>query len=216
MPARVDHDIRRTEIALKAMKLFSQVGYENVSLIMVASAAGVARTVIYRYFRSKRDVFDAAILAATRKIMGECRKEMSGGGSVSDRLSMVCFRVTDTLFEERDFLAAIFDFVMSMVRKGEDMRHRISHFTSGIKDAFREMVTEGVMKGEFSAEVDPDRVAERLFCVLESSVLRIVLGIETCSSSIKVHFADMVKSLAASSSCGSAPGCSAEGQLNMV
>jgi AcrR family transcriptional regulator len=199
MPARVDHENRRLEIASKAMKLFSQVGYDNVSLLMVASAAGVARTVLYRYFRSKREVFDAAILAATRRIMGDCRKVMASRGSVSDRLSMVCFRVTDMLFEERDFLAAIFDFVMSMVRKGEDMRGRITQFTFGIKDAFRAMVTEGVMKGEFSAQADPERVTEGLFCILESSVLRIVLGTESSSANIKVHFADMVKALSAHS-----------------
>ena len=49
------------------MKLFSQVGYDNVTLIMIASSAGVARTVLYRYFRSKREVLDAAILATTRQ-----------------------------------------------------------------------------------------------------------------------------------------------------
>ena len=52
MSARIDHEARRLEIAYKAMKLFSQVGYDNVTLIMIASSAGVARTVLYRYFRS--------------------------------------------------------------------------------------------------------------------------------------------------------------------
>lgn len=197
MSARVDHETRKLEIASRAMKLFSQVGYDNVTLIMIASAAGVARTVLYRYFRSKREVFDAAILATTRQIMGDCRKEMAKRGKAADRLGMVCYRVVDVLFEKKDFLAAIFDFVLAMVRAGEDMRGRITEFTGGLRKAFHELVTEGAMKGEFAPEIDPDRTAESFFCVLESCVLRIVLGTETSSAPIKVRFADMIKSISA-------------------
>jgi len=174
------------------MKLFSQVGYDNVSLIMIASAAGVARTVLYRYFRSKREVLDAAILAATRQIMGECKKELAGRGKVADRLGMVCFHVADVLFEKKEFLAAIFDFVLSMVRAGEDMGERIHRFTGGIKAVFRELLTEGVVKGEFKSDVDPERAAEGFYSVLESCVLRIVLGTESNSANIKVRFSDMI------------------------
>ena len=102
MSARIDHESRRLEIAYKAMKLFSQVGYDNVTLIMIASSAGVARTVLYRYFRSKREVLDAAILATTRQIMQECSREIAKRGKAADRLSMVCFHVADVLFDKKE------------------------------------------------------------------------------------------------------------------
>ena len=41
MAKKVDHEQRKREIAEKAIRLFSQVGYDNVSLIMIAAAAGV-------------------------------------------------------------------------------------------------------------------------------------------------------------------------------
>lgn len=179
------------------MKLFSQVGYDNVTLIMIASAAGVARTVLYRYFRSKREVLDAAILATTRQIMKECKAEIAKRGRAADRLAMVCYGVTDVLFEKREFLSAIFDFVLSMVRAGEDMRERILRFTGGIKEVFRQLVTEGVVKGEFKPDADPERTSEGLYCVLESCVLRIVLGTESTSAAIKVRFSELIGSLSA-------------------
>lgn len=177
------------------MKLFSQVGYDNVSLIMIASSAGVARTVLYRYFRSKREVLDAAILAKTRQIMEGCRREMSRRGKAADRLGMVCFHVSDMLYENKEFLSAIFDFVLSMVRTGEDMGGRIQLFTGGIKSVFRELVAEGVVKGEFHADIDPERTAERFYSALESCVLRIVLGTESASAGAKVRFADMIRAM---------------------
>ncbi len=198
MSARIDHESRRLEIAFKAMKLFSQVGYDNVSLIMIASSAGVARTVIYRYFHSKREVLDAAILAATRQIMKDCKKEIASRGKIADRLAMVCYHVADVLFEKKEFLAAIFDFVLSMVRAGEDMSARIHRFTGGIKTVFVQLITEGAMKGEFSSDVDPERAAEGFYSLLESCVLRIVLGTETNSAHIKVRISDMIRAISAS------------------
>ncbi len=54
------------------MHLFSEFGYENVSLIRIADEAGIARTIIYRYFRSKREVMDAAILFVTSEVERRC------------------------------------------------------------------------------------------------------------------------------------------------
>lgn len=198
MSARIDHESRRLEIAFKAMKLFSQVGYDNVSLLMIASSAGVARTVLYRYFRSKREVLDAAILAATRQIMKECKKELASRGRVADRLAMVCYHVADVLFEKKEFLAAIFDFVLSMVRSGEDMGARIQRFTGGIKTVFIQLVTEGMMKGEFEQGLNPENAAEGFYSLLESCVLRIVLGTEASSAHIKVRIADMIRAISVS------------------
>ena len=98
MRKRVNHEERKLEIAEQAVRLFSQVGYDNVTLIKVASSVGVARTVLYRYFRSKREVLDAAIRAATRKIMDDCREAMGRPGTAADRLANVCYRVVDNLF----------------------------------------------------------------------------------------------------------------------
>lgn len=197
MRRRVNHEERKLEIAEQAVKLFSQVGYDNVTLIMVASSVGVARTVLYRYFRSKREVLDAAIRATTRRIMDGCREAMSGKGSAAERLSLVCYRVVDMLFEKKEFLSAIFDFVLAMVRSGEDMSGRILHFTGGIRPALLDLVTEGVVKGEFSHEVNPERTAEAFFSVFESAVLKIVLGTERTSAGIKVRINDMISALGA-------------------
>ena len=50
MANNVYHEQRKLEIAEKAIRLFSQVGYDYVSLIMIAGAAGISRTVLYRHF----------------------------------------------------------------------------------------------------------------------------------------------------------------------
>ena len=95
MARKVDHEERRREIAEKAMRLFSQVGYENVSLIMIAASAGVSRTVLYRYFCSKREVMDAAILTVTSAIERECVEIIANREPAISRLEKVCHAVVE-------------------------------------------------------------------------------------------------------------------------
>ena len=129
--------------------------------------------------------------------MKDCKAEIAKRGKAADRLAMVCFHVADVLFDKKEFMSAIFDFVLSMVRAGEDMSPRITRFTGGIKAVFAKLVTEGVMKGEFLPEVDPERTAEGLYAILESCVLRIVLGTESNSANVKVRVSDMIRSISA-------------------
>lgn len=44
---------------MKALELFSQRGYEAVSLSQIAEAVGCTKTALYKHFKSKRDLFDA-------------------------------------------------------------------------------------------------------------------------------------------------------------
>ena len=68
-------------------------------------------------------------------------------------------------------------------------------FTGGIKAVFRELLTEGVVKGEFKPEIDPERAAEGFYSLLESCVLRIILGTESNSAHIKVRISDMIQAM---------------------
>lgn len=196
MAERVDHASRKREIALKATHLFSQVGYDSVSLIRIAEEAGVARTILYRYFKDKREVFDAAIRANTGQLLDDCLAlAESAGTTTPERLRAICGLVAEALFLRREFLAAVYDFVLAMIRQGEDMRGRIAEFTKGTRALLRELVARGVADGSFAPETDPEQAASMLFGLLELCTSRIVLGVEQDACAAKARFADYIERL---------------------
>lgn len=195
MPSRIDHDKRKREIAMKAMGLFSKVGFDNVSLIMVAEAAGVARTVLYRYFRSKREVLDAAIHEATSFIMDECARVLDKGGTASERLEGVCHETVSILFNNKEFLVAVYDFVVAEVRVGMDMTGRVKQFTTGIRDLFGALLEEGRRQGTFRTDLDVAQSVDILYSFLEVCTMRIVLGTERTPAAAKRRFTVAVRSL---------------------
>ena len=197
MSARVDHQARRLEIVMRAMKLFSRIGYDNVTLLMVAEDAGIARTVLYRYFSSKREVLDAAIRANADIIMQGCAKIVASDElDVGAKLKRIGAHVTDCLFGKREFLTVIYDFVLAMNRVGEDMGARVFEFTKTIRRTLRALIEEGVKTGAFAKEADSRLMTEIFVSEMESSTLRIVLGMEQDSQAATRRFSRLVDAFA--------------------
>lgn len=195
MSRKIDHEERRREIARKALKLFSQVGFENVSLIMIAAATGVSRTVLYRYFCSKRDVMDAAILTASDEIRRRCEKIIVSRTSAMERLEKVCHTVVDVMFQNREFVIAVFDYVIGLVRTGADMTHGIRQYTSGTRGAIEALVRYAKKRGELPDVLIVERTSDAIYTEFESCAMRIVLGTEHDSRAAKVRFSDIIRAL---------------------
>jgi len=195
MSRKINHEQRKREIAEKAIRLFSQVGYDNVSLIMIAAAAGVSRTVLYRYFCSKREVMDAAIEAVTGVIEKRCTKIMTLRVKNAEKLEGIGHTVIDVMFKNKEFLVAVFDFVVGMARTGADMTSNISRFTAGTRNALKRLIKHAIDKNEITKNLHVDRISDALYAQFESCAMRIVIGTETDSKAAKVRFSDVIRAL---------------------
>ena len=195
MAKKVDHEQRKREIAEKAIRLFSQVGYDNVSLIMIAAAAGISRTVLYRYFCSKREVMDAAIVTVTSVIEERCTKIMASRAKNLEKLESVCQTVAEVMFKNKEFLVAVFDFVVGMARSGVDMDSNITRFTSGTRNAIKRLVECAIARGEIPNVLVVERISDAVYAQFESCAMRIVIGTEHDAKAAKKRFSDIIRAL---------------------
>ena len=171
-------DERKRLVARRALPLFVRFGYEKVSFQDISEATGVPRTAIYRYYETKRQIFDAAILEVileVRAALAAVRAEQPTGAL---RLRKVCQLVCDLLYRERDFVQVIFTFVFQKIASGEDMAQRVVAFTGGLKATFGEIVAEGLADGSLRGGVEPEMMAELFFAAVESAAMKMLLGIE--------------------------------------
>jgi len=195
MARKIDHGERKSEIVQRAIRLFSQVGYDNVSLIMIAASAGVSRTLLYRYFCSKREVMDAAITAVTDVIQKRCAEVMKSRCSNAKKLEGICHAVVDVMFENKEFLVAVFDFVVGMVRTGADMNASIASFTAGTREALRLVISHAKDRGEIPEVLVVERIADAIYSHFESCAMRIVLGTEHDPAAAKTRCSDIVRAI---------------------
>jgi len=195
MAKKVDHEQRRQDIADTAVRMFSQVGYENVSLIMIAAASGVSRTALYQYFRDKREVMDAAILSVTDQIARDSVKILGERISANRRLEKVCHTVAEVMFAHKDFLVAVFDFVIGMVRSRDGVEPGLAQFTAGTRKVIRHLIEQGKKRGEYDNSLDVDVTADVIYSEFESCAMRIVLGTEKSAKRAKQRFTCIMRTL---------------------
>lgn len=78
---------RRQQLLDCAAELFAQHGYARATTAELARAAGVTEPIIYRHFKSKRDLFIALIERTGEETIGSWEATLSDADSPPDRLS---------------------------------------------------------------------------------------------------------------------------------
>lgn len=171
----VDHDRRRREILKRSIKLFSEHGYDGVSYRRIAEGCGLARTTIYKYFKSKREIFDASILQVTQEMTRRYAVIMAAQNiTAAERLRQLMVVVLDSTLEQRILLHVILDYLLSRRRAGEDVSRRLRRHTVGIKRLFSHVVLQGIQAGEFPG-AEPGASMHLLYALIEAAVLRLTV-----------------------------------------
>ncbi|MBO0768025.1 MAG: TetR/AcrR family transcriptional regulator [Solirubrobacterales bacterium] len=83
--SRLTASERRELIVEAGLAEFAEVGYEAASLGRIATAAGVARTVLYDHFPSKLALFQALLETEQEALVSYLRAALTSSGSVEDR-----------------------------------------------------------------------------------------------------------------------------------
>ena len=196
MKATVDHRARKQVIIANAIQLFARHGYNDVTFQDLADSSGIARTILYRYFKNKRQIFDAAIFLALDRVVQKHAEIMRAKLPASVRLRQICTAVTATLFDNREFLSVIIDFVMAMNRGKHDMTRRIMTFTIGLKRILHTLLVGGIHHGEFRADANPDVYTDLLYAQFESAVLRLTVSGDPSVTDVVNRIDEILKGLA--------------------
>lgn len=75
---RLRAEQRRRQLLTVATRLFAEHGFEATTTAAIAAAAGVSEPILYRHFRSKRDLFASIVSEVTRTTQEHWRHQMAG------------------------------------------------------------------------------------------------------------------------------------------
>ncbi|QTH46189.1 TetR/AcrR family transcriptional regulator [Cohnella sp. LGH] len=84
-----DHPSMRDKVLLTASVLFMELGYEPVSVNMIAERAGVTKASVYYYFENKAVLFTAAVTEMMLRISAITERIIQAGGSLRERLAQI-------------------------------------------------------------------------------------------------------------------------------
>ena len=175
----------------RSRALFSELGYPEVSLKLVAKRCGLSRTALYRYFKSKRELFDKVVIDLAFQLSQEFKSYIAAHPNLkaSEKIRLVMFRVIEIMCNNFGLLDAITEYLIEQQRQGESVAHRVRRHTVGLRHSLIKLIREGVADGEFK-HVPCNLVGDMLFAQLEAAALQIAVtetvNMETLKKSIDI------------------------------
>ncbi len=79
-------EFRTTEILRAARRVFAQQGFERTAIADVARSAGVAKGTIYLYYRSKQDLYWAALKQGMLELHESTGRAVQAAGTIKDKI----------------------------------------------------------------------------------------------------------------------------------
>ena len=172
----VNHRERKREIRAISLRLFARHGFDDVNFGMIAEACGISRTLLYTYFKDKRQIFNEAIDGATDAVGVRYREIARSRLSADAKLRQICIAVFALLFDNRDFLCVIVDFLCAVRRGGKIPVDNILRHTMGMRRILPSFIVEAIHKGEYDASVNANRATALIYSQFEATILRIAVS----------------------------------------
>ena len=178
-PKMIDKTQRKTEIALVALDLFAEHGFEAASISQVAQAAGIGKGTIYEYFTSKDDLIVSAVQAWFDN-MGQDPEEIFALENAEERLRRYV-HVMMQGFATDDRTAKLMIGIFQLMLKEQVFTAQNAQFQSlfrSYRKALADMLLDGVSQGIFRPEIakDAGKIAANLLAYLDGIGLHYVFN----------------------------------------
>ena len=172
----IEHDRRRSEILEKALDVFMDEGFEDVTFQKIADRCGITRTTLYIYFKNKREIFNFSIkqfLQSLENDISEVRKKE--GFSQTEKLIQVMEVIIERMEENRRILMVVFDYVIFASRGDFDPDYRVRRRTVRLRHILATMLIQGIKAGDFDRSINVKEANELLYSILEAAAFRLVI-----------------------------------------
>ncbi len=164
----VGSDSKRTRqlILRDALAVFVEMGYGKATHEAVAKRAGVSRSLLYRYYESKRILY-ANVLGWIQDSLRERTMESgySSSGTALDRLSSSFLAAAQVHRDDPNFSRILITSLVDGLREPE-FADVIESWNFDLREVFRSSVEQAHADGQLHPDDDPEVVVNLLFSSL--------------------------------------------------
>ncbi len=171
----VEHDKRKHEILEKALDVFTEEGYEDVTFQKIADRCGITRTTLYIYFKNKREIF----LWSIKQMMGGLEKELitlcaDKSLSSAQTLKNVLSAVMDCSEKNKQLFGVVLDYLLQVKKAGGNPEEKVTRRVIHLRHMLSSIVIRGINSGEFK-KISVKYVNELFYSILESAIFKLAV-----------------------------------------
>ena len=179
-PKIVDKQERKKQIALVALGVFAEKGFESASISQIAEAAGIGKGTVYEYFDSKEELIHEAFMAWAESVWPAPNPLLEGVDDPEERLRRYVNASMDIFFSDEQsarLLVAAFQAILTVETSfthHDTIRGVFSDFRRVIVDTLLDGVSKGVFRPEIAK--DAEKIAINLAAYLDGIGLHYLMS----------------------------------------
>lgn len=169
----VEHDKRKHEILEKALEVFVEEGYEDVTFQKIADRCGITRTTLYIYFKNKREIFLWSIKQLTAGI------EVNLVSFIEDKkiTNEKCLRemlkiIVDSCEQNKELFSVLLSYLLTLQKTGGDPGQRVRRRLVRLQHLLSTVIIRGIKAGEFK-KINVKTANEMLYGLVQSAIFRL-------------------------------------------
>jgi AcrR family transcriptional regulator len=179
-PKLVDKGKRKEDLALVALDIFADKGFEATSINDIAKAADIAKGTVYEYFESKEELVFEALTAWVRLFEKELLKFRESINDPEQRLIELVHSSMEMFINDPravKLMSSIFQLILTdsqLLSKHDIIRESLQ----GIRKMITDILLDGISKGIFRSEVarEAEKIAINLLAYMDGIALHYFLS----------------------------------------
>ena len=171
----VEYEKRRKEILDKALDLFIENGYEDVTFQKIADKCGVTRTTLYIYFKNKKEIFAWSIKQLTNEIESSLLKIIDNRDlSYEERLKSVLHTILQKCVDNYRLFVITLTYLLQLKNTGKDTKKIVQRRIIRLRHLLSTVIIDGITSGNFK-KVNVHEANELIFNLIEAAVFRLTV-----------------------------------------
>ncbi len=185
---------RRREIALCALKVFCEKGYDNTSIDDIVKKVGCSHGLLYHYFKNKKDIFDEIINIKHNQNNDELKRKMDEEKSYTKKLRLFIEDLFFRLVNDENFVYHFYFFVsqsFNYKEKGVVPKKKSCNKKPMLK-VMEELFLAGQKNGEFNNKYSPFDCAKLVFSIIQGATINYVIFPKEIQEKISLPNVDFI------------------------
>lgn len=167
---------RRADILSAALDVFAAKGFYNAGIADIARQLDIGHGTIYRYYKNKRDIFNAILAQLLADMADVVQQEPPVTNSLAEYQAQL-ERIADHLMMifNRDPRLARIAFYEALSVEG-DIRNSVEHFIAVFAQFTEHYMKNGVDKGFLRADMDQKIAASLITSMMIEAIKQVAVG----------------------------------------
>lgn len=161
---------RKEEIIKKTLELAADEGVSRLTTQAIADRVGIAQSTIFKHFKTRDAILNGAIKWIAGQIFQLLEKTSGESSSSRERLHSLIKRQLGLVGKHRGLPRLLFSDRLHL--ESPQLKKAVSQVMLTYMEKVSAIIAEGIEKGEFHKDCDPDERARCIVALLQGLVVR--------------------------------------------